>query len=304
MLTHPANAVESSFRIFLDCNVGPLASHRDLPYGTINNLKVKFRWEAITIMSAHIKAEANNGVLVVTINRPDKKNALTQAMYAGLSDAIERVEADPELRVVLITGVEGSFTAGNDLNDFLNSPPQGEESPVHRFLRKIATAKVPLVAAVNGVAVGVGVTMLLHCDLVYVAKSAKLMLPFVNLALVPEAASSLLLPRVAGYQRAAELLMMGDPFTPEQGRDAGFVNAVCEDDAVLSVALAKAQALAAKPPEALRLTKALMKGDPSDALERMGKEGKIFAERLASAEAREAMTAVMEKRVPDFSKFN
>jgi enoyl-CoA hydratase/carnithine racemase len=254
-------------------------------------------------MSSFVVTEEKNGVLVMIINRADKKNALTQEMYTALADGIERVEAEPSLRAVLITGVDGSFTSGNDLNDFLNQPPQGEESPVHRFLRKIATTKVPLVAAVNGVAVGVGVTMLLHCDLVYAAKSAKLMLPFVNLALVPEAASSLILPRIAGYQKAAELLMLGDPFTPEQGFDAGFINAVCEDEDLLAHATAKAEALAAKPPESLRLTKSLLKGDLSDVSTRMSEEGKIFGERLASGEAREAMTAVMEKRAPDFSKF-
>jgi len=256
-------------------------------------------------MSAHIQTEEKNGVLVMTINRPDKKNALTQDMYTALADGIERVETDPALRVVLITGVESSYTSGNDLNDFLSNPPSGdEERPVNRFLRKIATATVPLVAAVNGVAVGVGVTMLLHCDLVYAAKSAKLMMPFVNLALVPEAASSLILPRIAGYQKAAELLMMGDPFTPEKGQEAGFINDVCEDGEVLKVALAKAEALAAKPPESLRLTKVLLKGDLSDVIERMDEEGRVFGERLASGEAREAMTAVMEKRAPDFSKFS
>ncbi|MCW9033712.1 MAG: enoyl-CoA hydratase [Rhodospirillales bacterium] len=255
-------------------------------------------------MTDLVLTEEIDGVLVVRINRADKKNAFTQDMYKVLCDSIERVENEDALKVVLFTGTETSFTAGNDLNDFLNTPPTQGESQVFRFLKKLATAEVPLVAAVNGIAVGVGVTMLLHCDLVYASQSAKLTMPFVNLALVPEAASSLILPRLTGYQQAAELLMLGEPFGPEKGVEIGLINGITSEEELFETALGKAKALAMKPPASLRLTKALLKGDTTEVLERMEKESKLFGERLASPEAKEAMSAILEKRAPDFSKFN
>lgn len=241
-----------------------------------------------------------DGILTITFNRPEKKNALTSAMYATLADALESADTDPAVRVILFAGNGGAFTAGNDLQDFLNNPPQGDNTPVFRFLRAISTASKPLVAAVSGVAVGVGTTMLLHCDLAYAGESAKLSLPFVNLALVPEAASSLLLPAMIGHHRAAELFMLGEAFTPATAKDYGIVNAIYPDDRLLAEATAVAAKLAAKPPTALRLTKQLLKQTKGDVAGQMAQEGEHFRSQLKSAEAREAMTAFFEKRAPKF----
>lgn len=250
-------------------------------------------------MSDILTSQAD-GILTITFNRPDKKNALTSAMYATLADALEAADTDPAVRVILFAGNGGAFTAGNDLQDFLNNPPQGDNTPVFRFLRAISTASKPLVAAVSGVAVGVGTTMLLHCDLVYAGESAKLSLPFVNLALVPEAASSLLLPAMIGHHRAAELFMLGDAFTPQTAKDYGIVNAIFPDDKLLAEATAVAAKLAAKPPTAMRLTKQLLKRTKGDVAGQMAAEGEHFRSQLKSAEAREAMTAFFEKRPPKF----
>jgi enoyl-CoA hydratase/carnithine racemase len=250
-------------------------------------------------MSDILTSQAD-GILTITLNRPDKKNALTSAMYATLADALEAADADPAVRVILFAGNGGAFTAGNDLQDFLNNPPQGDNTPVFRFLRAISTASKPLVAAVSGVAVGVGTTMLLHCDLVYAGESAKLSLPFVNLALVPEAASSLLLPAMIGHHRAAELFMLGEAFTPATAKDYGIVNAIYPDDRLLAEATAVAKKLAAKPPTAMRLTKQLLKRTKGDVAGQMAAEGEHFRSQLKSAEAREAMTAFFEKRPPKF----
>ncbi|PJI38110.1 enoyl-CoA hydratase [Ferrovibrio sp.] len=242
-----------------------------------------------------------DGILTITFNRPDKKNALTSAMYATLADALEAADTDPAVRVILFTGNGGAFTSGNDLQDFLNNPPQGDNTPVFRFLRAISTASKPMIAAVSGVAVGVGTTMLLHCDLVYAGESAKLSLPFVNLALVPEAASSLLLPAMVGHHRAAELLLLGEAFTPATAKDYGIVNAIYPDDKLLAEATAVAQKLATKPPTAMRLTKQLLKRTKGDVAGQMAQEGEHFRSQLKSAEAREAITAFFEKRPPKFS---
>jgi enoyl-CoA hydratase/carnithine racemase len=251
-------------------------------------------------MSDILTAQAD-GVLTITFNRPDKKNALTSAMYATLANALEAADTDPAVRVILFTGNGGAFTSGNDLQDFLNNPPQGDNTPVFRFLRAISTASKPMIAAVSGVAVGVGTTMLLHCDLVYAGESAKLSLPFVNLALVPEAASSLLLPAMVGHHRAAELFMLGEAFTPATAKDYGIVNAIYPDDKLLAEATALAARLATKPPTAMRLTKQLLKRTKGDVAGQMAQEGEHFRSQLKSAEAREAMTAFFEKRPPKFS---
>ena len=245
-----------------------------------------------------IQTSQTDGILTIAFNRPAKKNALTGAMYAAIADALEAAESDSAVRVVVVTGTGGAFTAGNDLHDFLQSPPQGEDSPVFRFLRAISTASKPLVAAVSGVAVGVGTTMLLHCDLVYLGASAKLSLPFVNLALVPEAASSLLLPAMIGHHRAAELLMLGEPFDADTARAHGIANAVFPDAQVLAEAMQVAARLAARPPTALRLTKQLMRRSRGDVAGQMAAEGEHFRAQLQSAEAREAMMAFLQKRPP------
>ncbi|WP_341894055.1 enoyl-CoA hydratase [Ferrovibrio terrae] len=250
-------------------------------------------------MTEILTAQAD-GILTITFNRPEKKNALTSAMYATLADALEAAETDAAVRVILFAGNGGAFTAGNDLQDFLNNPPQGDNTPVFRFLRAISTASKPLVAAVTGVAVGVGTTMLLHCDLVYVGAGAKLSLPFVNLALVPEAASSLLLPAMIGHHRAAELLLLGEPFDADTAKAYGIANAIFPDARVVPEALQIAQKLAAKPPTAMKLTKQLLKHTKGDVAGQMALEGGHFRSQLKSAEAREAMTAFFEKRPPKF----
>lgn len=251
-----------------------------------------------------IDRELQQGVLRIGIRRPQKKNALTVAMYQELCAALAEGEADPRVRVLLLHGSADCFTAGNDLGDFLRSPPQGEESPVFRFLQAISGAKKPLLAAVNGVAVGIGTTLLLHCDLAFAGEGALFQLPFVNLGLCPEAASSFLLPRLLGHQRAAELLLLGEPFSARQAEAAGLVNRVVADDEVLAYALGQAAKLAEKPPAAVRLSKALLKeplAEPVAAA--LSREGRAFVERLASPEAAEALAAFFEGRRPDFSRF-
>ncbi len=256
-------------------------------------------------MTDHVRIETAQGIMSIRFNRPEKKNALTQAMYAAAADAMMAAAEDNAVRALLIAGTDDCFTAGNDLQDFLNNPPQGESSPVTRFLNALVRTQKPLVAAVEGVAVGIGTTMLLHCDLVYAGENARLQLPFVNLALVPEAGSSRLLPEMLGHRRAAELLMLGDMFDARRAVELGIVNATCPDGNAYAHAYERAQALAAKPPEALRLTKELMKrGQREMVRDQMQVESALFAERLASPEAREAMLAFMERRKPDFSRFN
>jgi enoyl-CoA hydratase/carnithine racemase len=242
------------------------------------------------------------GVLSIVMNRPEKKNALTHAMYAAMADALERVEQDAAIRVALITGAGDAFTSGNDLGDFMSAPPQGEDAPVFRFLRAISSAAKPVVAAVNGLAVGVGTTMLLHCDLVYAARSATFTAPFVNLALVPEAASSLLLPQRIGHAKAAELFLLGARLDAGQAEAAGLVATVFDDAALPAEAMTRAKALAAKAPNAVRLTKALMKRQPEPVAARIAEEARHFGVQLTSPEVREAITAFMQKRAPDFSK--
>ena len=254
-----------------------------------------------------IITELLDGVLRVEIRRPEKKNALTGPMYAQLADAFEAAERNPEVRVVLIHGQPGMFTAGNDLTDFLEHPPVTEDPPppVFRFLRGFPKLSKPLVAAVSGVAVGIGTTLLLHCDLVYAGESARFQLPFVKLGLCPEAASSLLLPVLAGHVRAAEILLLGEPFGADQAREIGLINAILPDARVLDHAMAQARKLAAQPAASVRLTKQLMKRAQAALVEdTMREEGRHFRTRLISPEAKEAFTAFFEKRKPDFSRFN
>lgn len=255
-------------------------------------------------MSDNIQTAVEAGVLRLTIARPDKKNALTVAMYAALADAINSANSDKTVRVILITGSEDSFTAGNDLKDFLENPPTDPSSPVFQFMHAIAGAQKPVIAAVNGLAIGIGTTMLLHCDFVYAVDGARFQLPFVNLGLVPELGSSLVLPALAGRAKAAELLMLGDMFDATTAAEIGLVNAVCAAEDLESVALATAAALAAKPPAALRKTKALLNADLAAVTERINAEAKMFGEQLSSDEVKEAIAAFFEKRKPDFSKFD
>jgi enoyl-CoA hydratase/carnithine racemase len=253
---------------------------------------------------SHIVTEVKDRVLRIEIARPEKKNALTLAMYLSMAEALAAAEADPAVRAVLIHGTPDCFTAGNDLKDFLERPPHSEASPAFRFIRAIATFAKPFIAAVNGAAVGIGTTMLLHCDLVFAAPGARFQLPFVPLGLVPEAGSSFLLPYIAGYQRAAELLLLGQPFDAEKALAAGFVTEIVPEDELFEYARDAALAVAVLPPAAVRAAKALMRGRIAGRLaEAIDEEGARFTERLASPEAKEALTAFFEKRKPDFSRF-
>lgn len=255
-------------------------------------------------MTDHVQIERHGAIQLLRLNRPEKKNALTPAMYAALADALTGAIDDMSIHATVISGAGGCFTAGNDISDFASGGGKSTdgEAPVSRFLKALCVHPKPLLAAVEGVAVGVGVTMLFHCDFVVAAEGAKLQCPFVNLGLVPEAASSLLLPRIAGHQIAAEMMMFAERFGPHEAKAAGFVNRVTPAGGAEAAALAAAQIVAAKPPEAIRLTKALLRGDPAERLARMEEEGRLFAARMGSAEAREAFSAFLEKRPADFTK--
>jgi enoyl-CoA hydratase/carnithine racemase len=250
-----------------------------------------------------ILTHTDAGVMTITFNRLDKKNSITSSMYAAMADAVAQAAADPAVRVVVFQGHESIFSAGNDIGDFLNQPPSTQESPVFRFLRGIATFEKPLLAAVAGPAVGIGTTMLFHCDLVYAGDNAAFSMPFVNLGLCPEAASSLLAPRMFGYHRAAEALLMGEPFFAEAAQEVGLVNRVVPPTEVNGYAQAQARKLAAKPLTSLIATKRLMKGgDQQAVLQKMDEEGQDFGRMLREPAAKEAFGAFMEKRKPDFSK--
>ncbi len=252
-----------------------------------------------------ILTEIRDRVQHIRFNRPDKKNAITSAMYLALAHALRHAERDAAVRVALIEGAPDLFTAGNDLHDFLEHPPRSSDAPAFQFLRGIREFPKPLIAAVGGLAVGVGTTMLLHCDFVYCTPGTRFSLPFVNLGLSPEGGSSYLLPRLAGYQRAAELLLLGEPFGAETAREIGLVNAIVPEEALLATAGETARKLAAKPAASLREAKSLMKQAMKESLRRaMDDEGEAFCERLESPEAKEAFTAFFEKRPPDFSKFD
>ena len=250
-----------------------------------------------------ILVHTDAGVTTVTLNRLERKNSITSAMYGALADALEAAAADPAVRVLVLQGHETVFSAGNDIGDFLNHPPAGEEQPVFRFLRGIAEFPKPLVAAVCGPAVGVGTTLLLHCDLVYAGDNAAFSLPFANLGLCPEAASSLLVPQMFGYHRAAEALLLGEPFMAEAALEVGLVNRVLPPTEANDYAQAQARKLAAKPLASLVETKRLMKkGQHTLVLQQMRDEGESFRRMLGEPAAKEAFTAFMEKRRPDFSK--
>jgi enoyl-CoA hydratase/carnithine racemase len=250
-----------------------------------------------------ILVHTEDGVSTLTFNRLDKKNSITSAMYAAMADALEAAQADAAVRCLLIQGDATIFSAGNDIGDFLNAPPSTQDSPVFRFLRNIAQFPKPIVAAVCGPAVGIGTTLLFHCDLVYAGDNAAFSMPFVNLGLCPEAASSLLVPQMFGYHRAAEALLLGEPFMAEAALEVGLVNRVVPPTECNGIAQQQARKLAAKPLSALVETKRLMKKAQGPAVvERMGEEGASFGRMLREPAAREAFTAFMEKRKPDFSK--
>ena len=253
-------------------------------------------------MATDISVTRRGDVLAIGFDRPQKRNALTAAMYAAMAEALAAAEADDDVRVVLFHGSREAFTAGNDIEDFIERPPSGEDAPVFRFLMAVSRATRPMVAAVNGPAVGLGTTLLLHCDLVYAAQDARFSMPFTQLGLVPEFGSSYLLPLVAGYQRAAELLLLGEPFDAERARAAGFVTAVLPPDQVLDAAWVAAEKLARLPKESVRMTRALLKAGHREAIEKaLLTEGGRFRELLGRPAAREALSAFMAKRKPDFT---
>lgn len=250
-----------------------------------------------------IRAETLNGVRTLELDRPEKKNALTHAMYDALTDQLNAADADRSIRAVLITGQPGVFTSGNDLQDFMEHPPTTDDSSVVRFMRALLACEKPVVAAVTGTAVGIGVTMLLHCDLVYVSEDARLSMPFVTLALVPEFAVSLLLPRLIGHVQAAEKLLLGEPFTGAEAVAMGIANASLPASNVLAHARRMAERLSALPPDAVRETKRLMRAPTKESIAHaIASENAAFYERLRSPEAREAFEAFFQKRAPDFGK--
>jgi enoyl-CoA hydratase/carnithine racemase len=252
-----------------------------------------------------ILTHRHGAVLEIEFNRPQKKNAFTSDMYTALAAAIGEAEADDTVRAILFRGQPAIFTSGNDVEDFVKRPPQGTDSPVFRFLEAASEAAKPLIAAVNGPAVGIGTTLLLHCDLVYAGDDARFRLPFASLGLVPEFASSYLLPLVAGYQRAAELLLLGEAFDAQAAYAAGFVTRVVPAAQALEAAREAARKVAALPVKSIRLTKALLKSAHAAAVRNQLKvEGDYFRAMLGEPAAREALSAFLEKRAPDFSKIS
>jgi enoyl-CoA hydratase/carnithine racemase len=245
-------------------------------------------------MSEHLRTARHGGVLNITFARPDKKNALTGEMYLSLIEAFDEADSTPDIRAILVHGDGGNFTAGNDIGDFLKGG-SFEDFPALRFIRRLAILETPIIAAVEGNAIGIGTTMLFHCDLVYATADARMQMPFVNLALVPEAASSLLVPRKLGPQKAAELLMLAEPMDGQEAHRLGLVNAIVESPNLHSFAMERAQLLASKPRNAIATTRKLIRGNPDELLERIDVEAREFGKAMMSQEAREVFAAFMAK---------
>ena len=254
-------------------------------------------------MSNDVLIHATAGVCTISFNRLERKNSITAAMYAAMAEALTRAASDSTTRVAVLQGHETVFSAGNDLSDFAKAPGSTTESPAFAFMRALATFPKPLLAAVCGPAVGIGTTMLLHCDMVYAGDNAVFSMPFANLGLCPEAASSMLLPQVFGYQRAAESLLLGEPFTAQAALDFGLVSKVLPSAEANAYARAQAAKLTAKPLSSLlEIKRLLKKGQLTAVLQQMEDEGASFKRMLAEPAAKEAFSAFMEKRKPDFSK--
>ncbi|WBO22074.1 enoyl-CoA hydratase-related protein [Sphingomonas abietis] len=251
-------------------------------------------------MGEGIERREADGVIELRLDRPDKKNALTGAMYRTLTEGLAEASSRADIAAVLIAGNGDAFCAGNDIANFLSGPDRGTEA--FGFIKAIALFDKPIVAAVQGLAVGVGTTMLFHCDLVYAAPDARFVMPFVNLGIVPEAGSSLLAPATLGYAKAAAMLLLGEPMGADAADKAGLVTAIVPADQLLAHARAKAAALGTKPPQALAATRRLIKGDPAALVARIEEEGRLFRETMLSAEAKEAFTAFLEKRAPVFQR--
>lgn len=247
-------------------------------------------------MSGHVAVTEDGGIRTIRMNRPEKKNALTLAMYGAMTEALEEAGKNGAVRCVMFVGTPDAFTAGNDLGDFMKAATGGLDPRAHEFITALARMPKPMVAAVNGVAVGIGTTMLLHCDHVVAGTSAKLSTPFLKLGLIPEAASTMLAPMRMGYTRAFSLLAMGRPLSAEEAREAGLVNVVVEPAQVESVALAAAREIAALPPKALALARSLLRSNQPLILERMETESKHYKELLQSDEARTAFQAFFARK--------
>ncbi len=259
---------------------------------------------SITSDCPQLEINLHERVLTLRFNRPERKNALSLAMYAAAADALQKADVNSEVRVIVITGTGECFTSGNDLVDFMNEPEIHENHSVVRFMRALQHATKPVMASVRGPAIGIGTTLLLHCDLVYAADNARLQLPFVNLGLCPEYAASYLLPSMLGHAKASELLLLGEPFSAAQALQWNMISGVVDDAELDEFVLAKAQRLAQKPPAAVRRTKALLKQAQLPAVdEAIAAEFVGFAEGLGSDECKEAVMAFFEKRAPDFSRF-
>ncbi|MEX2962635.1 enoyl-CoA hydratase [Microbulbifer sp. TYP-18] len=252
-----------------------------------------------------ILSQVTDRVLEITINRPQRKNALTMAMYSAMAELLNTAADSPEVRAVVITGSAGVFTSGNDLADFLGGSASGDESPVFQFMVALYNFPKPVVAAVNGPAVGIGTTMLLHCDMSFAGEDAMFQMPFVNLGLCPEYGSSYFLPRMAGHAKASELLLLGKKFGAQEAVQLGICNAAVSADEAITQARLAAEELATRAPAAVRLTKQLLRrATHAEGLQWMQEEGAQFQKRLNSEEFKEAATAFMEKRPADFSRFD
>lgn len=256
-------------------------------------------------MTGDIDITLSDGIQLIRFTRPQKKNAFTAAMYDAMSAALDKGENSADITVHVFIGSGGSFSAGNDISDFIRragTGPEGIPAPSLEFIRRLPRVTKPMIAAVDGLAIGVGTTMLLHCDLVYATPAASLRTPFLDLGLVPEAASSLTSVLRMGYARAFELLCLGEAFGAERAREAGIVNAIVAPAELEATALRSARRLAAKPREALLAARRLMRGDPSAIVAKLEEEAEVFRVRIRSAEAQEAFAAFFDKRPPDFSK--
>ncbi len=257
-----------------------------------------------TAANGLIQVALERGIQYIAFNRPEKKNALTHAMYAALTEAMAEAESNPSVRAVCFRGAGDCFTSGNDLKDFLSNPPTDGHSPVLDFINALIDAAKPLIAAVQGPAVGIGTTMLLHCDLAYASSAASFQTPFTRLALCPEAASSFLMPKRIGEAHAARMLLLGDAISAEQARDWGLITELLPQERFDEMLAQRLDALAALPPEAVRAAKALLRNPWRQAVKQaVREEAALFMQRLVSPEAAEAMQAFLERRPPDFSRF-
>ena len=256
-------------------------------------------------MTDEVIVETRDGIQTIRINRPEKKNALKRDMYERMIGALEIGDASDDIAVHVFLGARGVFTAGNDIGDFAghDGTPRDNNRGAPGFIRRLPVVRKPMIAAVDGLAVGIGTTMLFHCDLVFASPAASFRTPFLDLGIVPEAGSSLLAPLRMGPQRAFELLCLGEPFDAQRAYEAGLVNHVVPSDELEAAAMKAAARLAMKPPGALAAARRLMRGDASAVLAQIEKETEVFAERLSSDEAKEAFNAFLEKRKPDFSRF-